>query len=132
MDLSTGLGEIFAAILSIAAGGAGTVMWFLFQSVRQEARTATKEVGELKDEYKEELSNLKDEQKQEVSRLKDEHSAYKLYVAEHYVTQQDLTKAVTSLERSIERLIEAVNQNAKEVRDGFSEIHKRIDQKADK
>jgi hypothetical protein len=58
--------------------------------------------------------------------------AHKLYVAEHYVTQTELTKAVGSLERSIERLIEAVNQNSKETRDGFAEIHRRIDTKADK
>jgi hypothetical protein len=58
--------------------------------------------------------------------------AHKLYVAEHYVTQTELTKAVGSLERSIERLIEAVNQNSKETREGFAEIHRRIDTKADK
>lgn len=59
-------------------------------------------------------------------------AAHKLYVAEHYVTQTELTKAVGSLERSIERLIEAVNQNSKETREGFAEIHRRIDTKADK
>jgi hypothetical protein len=58
--------------------------------------------------------------------------AHRLYVAEHYVTQSDLTKAVSSLERSIERLIEAVNQNSKETREGFAEMHRKIDTKADK
>lgn len=62
----------------------------------------------------------------------DDMSAYKLYVAEHYVTQTELTKAVGSLERTIERLIDAVNQNSKETREGFAEIHRRIDTKADK
>lgn len=57
---------------------------------------------------------------------------HRLYVAEHYVTQTDLTKAVGSLERSIERLIEAVNQNSKETREGFAEMHRKIDTKADK
>lgn len=57
---------------------------------------------------------------------------YKLYVAEHYATQNDLTKAVASLEKTIERLIEAVNQNSKETRDGFARMDLRIDAKADK
>lgn len=61
-----------------------------------------------------------------------ELTEYKLHVAEHYVTQTELTKAVSSLEKSIERLIEAVNQNSKETRDGFAEMHKKIDTKADK
>ena len=59
-------------------------------------------------------------------------SGYKLHVAEHYVTQTELTKAVGSLEKSIERLIEAVNLNSKETREGFAEIHRRIDTKQDK
>jgi hypothetical protein len=67
-----------------------------------------------------------------VSELEKDFSGYKLYVAEHYATQNDLTKAVASLERTIERLIEAVNQNAKETRDGIAQIHARIDTKADK
>ena len=58
--------------------------------------------------------------------------AHKLHVAEHYVTQNELTKAVESLDKTMQRLIEAVNQNAREAREGFSEIHRRIDGKADK
>lgn len=72
------------------------------------------------------------EQGDAIKALSDALSAHKLYVAEHYVTQTELTKAVGSLERSIERLIEAVNQNSKETREGFAEIHRRIDTKADK
>lgn len=67
-----------------------------------------------------------------IKAVSDALSAHKLHVAEHYVTQTELTKAVGSLERSIERLIEAVNQNSKETREGFAEIHRRIDTKADK
>lgn len=67
-----------------------------------------------------------------VDSLEKDAANYKLYVAEHYATQNDLTKAVASLERTIERLIEAVNQNSKETREGFAEIHRRIDTKADK
>lgn len=72
------------------------------------------------------------EQGDAIKALSDALAAHKLYVAEHYVTQTELTKAVSSLERSIERLIEAVNQNSKETREGFAEIHRRIDTKADK
>ncbi|MFM0243765.1 hypothetical protein [Paraburkholderia sediminicola] len=57
---------------------------------------------------------------------------HKLYVAEHYVTQSELTKAVENLDKTMQRLLDAVNLNAKETRDGFAEIHRRIDTKADK
>lgn len=67
-----------------------------------------------------------------IKTVTDALAAYKLHVAEHYVTQTELTKAVGSLERSIERLIEAVNLNSKETRDGFAEMHKKIDTKQDK
>ncbi|WP_207000758.1 hypothetical protein [Trinickia mobilis] len=92
-----------ASIGSLAATGAGTVAWWMFRGVVARA-----------DANEKDLAN------------------YKLYVAEHYATQNDLTKAVASLERTIERLIEAVNQNSKETRDGFTELHRRIDGKADK
>lgn len=72
------------------------------------------------------------EQGDGIKAVTDALNAYKLHVAEHYVTQTELTKAVSSLERSIERLIEAVNLNSKETREGFAEIHRRIDTKADK
>lgn len=57
---------------------------------------------------------------------------HKLYVAEHYVTQSELTKAVENLDKTMQRLFDAVTQNTKETRDGFSELHRRIDMKADK
>lgn len=59
-------------------------------------------------------------------------SDHKLHVAEHYVTQGELTKAVEALDKTMQRLIDAVNQNSKETREGFAEIHRRIDTKADK
>lgn len=68
----------------------------------------------------------------EISAGRDAFANYKIHVAEHYVTQSELTKAVESLDRTMQRLLEAVNQNAKETREGFSEIHRRIDGKADK
>lgn len=72
------------------------------------------------------------EQGDAVKALGDALAAHKLYVAEHYVTQGELTKAVENLDKTMQRLLDAVNQNAKEARDGFAEIHRRIDGKADK
>lgn len=83
--------------------GFSTVLWFLFLSVRKDARDA--------------LDKLAD---------------YKLHVAETYVTHDGLTKVVSNLNQTIERLIVAVQQNSQETRDGFSELHRRIDGKADK
>lgn len=107
MDFTTGA-------VSAAAAGVFTVFgWLLKRSI-----------GQMDQKFKEHGEALQEQ----VGAL----AAYKLHVAEHYVTQTELTKAVGSLERSIERLIEAVNQNSKETRDGFAEINRRIDTKADK
>lgn len=57
---------------------------------------------------------------------------HKLYVAEHYVTQGELTKAVENLDKTMQRLIDAVDRTSRETREGLSEIHRRIDGKADK
>ncbi len=67
-----------------------------------------------------------------IQKRSDELAAYKLYVAEHYVTQNELTKAIESLDKTMQRLLDAVAAGAKETREGFAEIHRRIDTKADK
>lgn len=69
---------------------------------------------------------------QDIEALGKSLADHKLYVAEHYVTQGELTKAVEALDKTMQRLIDAVNQNSKETREGFAEIHRRIDTKADK
>jgi gas vesicle protein len=107
----------YAAIAEVGCAGfaavSGLLGWFWQRSEAMRDRTIREQGDTIKD-----LAKALD--------------AHKLYVAEHYVTQTELTKAVGSLERSIERLIEAVNQNSKETREGFAEIHRRIDTKADK
>lgn len=97
-------------LFGVLASGIGTVLWFLFQSVREDAKAA----------------------KEAAEKLKEELAKYKLYVAEHYVTQTDLTKTISGLERSIERLIESVDRNAQETRDSISQLYERLEKKADK
>jgi uncharacterized membrane-anchored protein YhcB (DUF1043 family) len=58
-----------------------------------------------------------------------ELSDYKLYAEQHFVTQGELTKAIGSLESTIQRLIESVNSNATEMREWFRLIQQT---KADK
>lgn len=44
---------------------------------------------------------------------------YQLYAEKHFVTSDELTKAIGNLEGTIERLIESVDTNAKEMREWF-------------
>lgn len=44
---------------------------------------------------------------------------YKLYAEQHFVTSDELTKAIGNLEGTIQRLIESVDTNAKEMREWF-------------
>lgn len=46
-------------------------------------------------------------------------AAYKLHAEQHFVTSDELTKAIGNLEGTIERLIESVNANANEMREWF-------------
>lgn len=110
MELNAGWAQIAATALSILCSFLGFIVWHLYQGVRAEAKAATAEAEANKTEL----------------------ATYKLYVAEHYVTQNELTKAVGSLEKSIDRLIDAVNRASAETRSGFIQLHQRIDEKADK
>lgn len=46
-------------------------------------------------------------------------AAYQLYAEKRFVTSDELTKAIGNLEGTIERLIESVDTNAKEMREWF-------------
>lgn len=94
---------LVVTIVGLFLSGCGVVLWSLHVKLQRQTEETAKELAD-----------------------------YRLYVAQHYVTQNELTKAVNSLERSIERLIEAVDRNSRETREGISEIHRRIDGKADK
>ncbi len=83
--------------------GFAAVLWFIVRAVRQDARDA--------------LAQL---------------AAYKTHVAETYVTEAGMTKAIANLDTTIQRLIDAVNSSSKETRDAFVELSRRIDGKADK
>lgn len=120
MDVA-GSTEIIAVVAGVAATAAGTVYWFLFQSARKEA-TAAKNAA----------IHIKDTCRADATALREEFSAYKLHVAEKYVTQDALTKSVTGLEKAIDRLLEAIEKSAAEQRASLESIHRRIDQKVDK
>jgi hypothetical protein len=110
MEVSSGAFQIIAVVVSMLCSAMGTILWFLFQSVRHDVQAARTEAESAKDEL----------------------AKFKLQAAEHYVTRNDLTSTVTDLKRSIERLIESVDRSSQETRDAFNKIHERIDRKADK
>lgn len=112
---------ILGAVLAVILGGVGTILWFLFMSVRSEARDARIAA-----------SSARENATIEIAKVKDELAAHRLYVAEHYVTQNELTKAVENLDKTMQRMLTAMDHNAQEMRDGFTQLHKRIDGKADK
>jgi hypothetical protein len=113
--------EVIAIVASVAVSGTGSIFWFLFQSARREAVAAKSASIAVKESCKE-----------DASQIRQELAAYKLHVAEKYVTQEALTKAVTGLEKAVERLLEATEKSATELRSAIEGIHRRIDQKVDK
>lgn len=99
LPILQGMLSIFVLVLTAFC----SVLWFLFLSVRADARKAL-----------------------------DQLAAYKLHVAETYVTQDSLTKAIDGLNQAIGRLIDTVRGDGEATRSALSEIHRRIDGKADK
>ncbi|CDY79493.1 hypothetical protein BGLT_02274 [Caballeronia glathei] len=101
----------FTAVVEVGCAGfaavSGVFGWLWQRSEAQRDKTSKEQGDAIK------------EQSLAIKELNKALDAHKLHIAETYVTQTELTKAVGSLERSIERLIEAVNQNATEMREGF-------------
>jgi hypothetical protein len=118
---SEGFTDVVKIVSGVSAAGAGTIFWFLFQSARKEAAAAKSAVIHIKESCKAGITDIRGE-----------IAAYKLHVAEKYVTQEALTKSVTSLERAIDRVCEMIEKNAAEQRNSLDSIHRRIDQKVDK
>ena len=73
-----------ATIGCTAAGGAGSVVWYLFNNLstssKEDSRKNSAEIAELQKEL----------------------AAHKLYVAEHYVTSNELSKAIETLSKAID------------------------------
>lgn len=110
MEVLPNWGQLVATTLGVLCSALGTILWFLFTSVKKEAQEA----------------------KAEAIAAKGALANYKLYAAEHFVTQTDLTKAIDDLKRSLERLIESVDRNSREAQHRFDQLQDRIDKKADK
>ena len=110
MGLNGGWIGVVTGVLGVVGPGIGTVLWFLYQSVRADAKAAGAKAESLKTELAE----------------------YKLHVAENYVTQTNLAEKISSLQGAIERLITTVNQNSKETREVIGQLYDRLDKKVDK
>jgi hypothetical protein len=61
------------------------------------------------------------ELKKQVDGIQDDQARYKLHVAEHYVTQNDLSKAIDALSRAIDAIFKKLDR-----------IEDKLDLKADK
>lgn len=68
----------------------------------------------------------------EIAELKKELAAHKLHVAQSYVTQSELSRAIEKLEKTVDKLLDAINQMARDSKEAFAELHRRVDGKEDK
>jgi septal ring factor EnvC (AmiA/AmiB activator) len=57
---------------------------------------------------------------------------HKLHVAQSYVTQSELARAVENFHRSVDKLMTAIQEMSRDHKEAFAELHRRIDGKADK
>lgn len=131
MDVSSTTGVV-GAVAGVAAAAVGAVFWYLCKDARSQAEKAKNAANAAKDAAKVDIAALREQSKDDNTALREELAAYKLHVAERYVTQEALTKAVTGVEKAIDRLLEFIEKNAAEQRQAIEGIHRRIDSKVDK
>jgi septal ring factor EnvC (AmiA/AmiB activator) len=68
----------------------------------------------------------------EIAALKKELAEHKLHVAQSYVTQSELARSIEKLEKTVDKLLDAINQMARDSKEAFAELHRRVDLKEDK
>ncbi len=68
----------------------------------------------------------------DIDALRREIADHRLHVAQAYVSHPQLAKTIESFERTVERLLVAINQMARDSKESLAEIHRRIDGKEDK
>jgi len=117
MDLSLLIQIVGGAILS---GFCGIFSYSMRRNVRQT------------DDALKELQGDLHEAQLEIIKRKDELAEFRLHVAQNHVTQSDLSKSMDRIDLSIERLVTAVNDSAKEMREQLNMLNVKIDGKADK
>jgi hypothetical protein len=78
------------------------------------------------------LENVIQNHSKDIESIKRDFADHRLHVATSYVTQSELAKTIGSFERTVERLLDAINQMSRDSKEAFAELHRRIDGKADK
>lgn len=127
-----------------AAGGVGTVAWFWIRRVQMgldsvNGRATQKDFGELKDI----VSNLKVDverkhadmalsingraKQADFEALREGFSEFQVECAKNFVSNTALMQVMSSLDRTIQQLTQAITHNAQESREGIKAINDRID-----
>lgn len=113
------------SLATLVACALGSVVWFLIRSANKKASDAERAADAAIARADKAAADVKAYAEKLVGDLR-------VHVAENYVTEEGLTKALNNLNRSIDQLIDTVKANMEEMRAGLSEIHRRVDGKADK
>ncbi|SAK98575.1 hypothetical protein AWB80_07553 [Caballeronia pedi] len=113
--------QVIVAIVSLVITGAAVVLWFLYQSVRDEAREAKKAAADVAAEADKKHDSLKSE-----------FGDYKLYAEQRFVTQGALSQAIDGLNRAIESLTTNIRDMNTMFSGKLDSLHRRLDDKVDK
>ena len=95
--------EVALALINLALCGLGYVLWQNLRDVREDAKKSADTV-----------------------------TAHELYCARTYVTQEGLTKAIKSLENTVEGLVQAIKINMEQNRADFRDLYNKMNTKQDK
>lgn len=68
----------------------------------------------------------------DIAALQKDLAEHRLHVAQSYVTQSELARSIEKLEKTVDKLLDAINQMSRDSKEAFSELHRRVDGKEDK
>lgn len=113
--------HILWALVTLLTTGLCVVLWYLLLSTRQDTRDAMEAARKAQTEAA--AAAAASDKKVDDLRI---------YILEKHVTKDGLNEAVSSLKESIKALLDTVTREGTATRDSISEMHRRIDSKADK
>jgi len=115
-----------------AAGGVGTVVWFWIRRVQMGLDENAKAVnGKASQEdlevIKRHLSDIEVQSAKDHADTRLRQSQFEAECAKNFVSNPALMQVMSSLDRTIQSLTQAIQHNAQESREGIKAINDRID-----
>jgi len=115
----------YVSIGLAAATGIGAVVWYWVRRIQMSLDANERALSSKAEQA--EVSMIKDIVHESRESIKDELNEFKLECQRNFVSNPALMQVMSSLDRTIQQLTQAIQHNAQESREGIKAINDRID-----